>query len=275
MIFLHDPQHLKLEQGRTDTISVDIKDFYGDPYQFGSSPIAVLGIKRNADSEEPLLTIATLPNTADGVATFDILPQLTANLQPGTYFYDVALCENGTEFRTVIREGILDILAVGSKISHASNPTYWDWGFVPGIVICTETEYTDNTIHPEFYAIVTDDFETGESTWMRSLAGQISGSLQNNTDISMQDTETCYIKAGTAEASLFSPGSFYYKAPVVICTEEAYTLIGWINDYYAAIIVRDAQWDQMAERISNAISGLGSANVFGLAEYVRSIDPYN
>lgn len=105
MIFLHDPENLTAVQGRTCDIVVKIEDDYGDVYSFGTNPVAILGVKRNTEDESEIFSIGATPDASTGIVTFRLKPAYTADLTPGTYWYDVSLSENGKDRR------VLDLIA--------------------------------------------------------------------------------------------------------------------------------------------------------------------
>ena len=153
MIFLRDPQHLKFTQGRDDNLVVEITGNDGLPYEFGSDPMLIFSLRRNPDFNETLFTIGVVPNTETGLAEFTLKAKYTAKLNPGTYWYDVALRENGDEYRDVIRCSMFDILPGGPEIEDLSDITYRQLPEAPDIILCSEVFYYSMLYHPEKYAI--------------------------------------------------------------------------------------------------------------------------
>ena len=118
MIFLQNPRRIKVGQGRTIVIEYPIRDENGEPHTFESNPKVIFALKRNADSDpsKPIFTISADPDIDNSSVTFKIYQNYTSGLETGSYFYDVALYEGSNNYRTVVKESIIDIYSANNEV---------------------------------------------------------------------------------------------------------------------------------------------------------------
>lgn len=85
MIALGENNAITLTRGDTATINLVILDAEGETYELAEGDSCVLTVKASSWAPEALLEL-----TAENMA-FSLVSSATADLSPGTYYYDVRL----------------------------------------------------------------------------------------------------------------------------------------------------------------------------------------
>lgn len=101
MIALGENNEITLTRGDTAVINVDLT-IYGETYELSEGETLVLTVKVTSWGPKVLLE-----KTADSMS-FQIKSEDTAELSPGTYYYDVRLrCADGASYTVVPRSAFI------------------------------------------------------------------------------------------------------------------------------------------------------------------------
>ena len=110
-------QKITVTRGRSETIRVVVPDANGNAYVMSEGETLLFGVKK-ADASGDLLILKTTTECADGVATFQLTPEDTIDLEYGRYAYDVSL-KSGVDLFDVVKTAPFVV---------ESNVTKWgDW----------------------------------------------------------------------------------------------------------------------------------------------------
>jgi hypothetical protein len=94
-------QKITVTRGRSETIRVIVPDANGNPYVMSEGETLLFGVKK-ADASGDLLILKTVTECTDGVATFQLIPEDTIDLEYGRYAYDVSL-KSGVDLFDVVK----------------------------------------------------------------------------------------------------------------------------------------------------------------------------
>lgn len=97
---------VQIIRGTTNTFSITLTDANGKIYNLTSSEKLLFGVKKKYTDEEYLI-LKKVTGVAN-VYTVTIDPADTADLECGTYFYDVSV-ESGNNFYNVIESSKFDV----------------------------------------------------------------------------------------------------------------------------------------------------------------------
>lgn len=100
---------LTIEQGANFTTTVTVKDDSGNPNNLNNHSVAAQ-LRKSYYSSTATNFIASITNASSGVITLSMAADVTANITPSRYVYDLLLTNNSTNVKTRIIEGIATVL---------------------------------------------------------------------------------------------------------------------------------------------------------------------
>lgn len=92
-------QKLETVRGTADTFKVYVVDEDGAAYDVADGESVVFGVKAETD-DTPIFTV-TATSEGGGLYAVDLAYSLTANLEPGRYFYDVSVLSGGVPYNVI------------------------------------------------------------------------------------------------------------------------------------------------------------------------------
>lgn len=93
-------QKIEIVRGTTNTLEIYITDAYGNAYVLGSGQKVVFGVKKEKSDKELLLKKLVSTGTS-GVYKVSIVPEDTAEWEPGKYWYDVGLLSDKNYYNVI------------------------------------------------------------------------------------------------------------------------------------------------------------------------------
>ena len=95
--------NISIIRGTTNAFSLTIEDENGEPYTLKDNEKIIFGVKSNAEnSDYDICKIVTASEEVDGAYIINLMPEDTAGLQFGRYFYDVGLQTADGNFYMII-----------------------------------------------------------------------------------------------------------------------------------------------------------------------------
>ena len=112
-------KELSVVRGTTNTFGLAIEYANGDDFTLEPSQVLVFGLKRKPHDEECVL-VKTINHSVDGAFYLELEPSDTAELEAGTYFYDVGLQHGDSVFYNVIKPSVFKILPNITELGDGS-----------------------------------------------------------------------------------------------------------------------------------------------------------
>jgi len=100
--------NLYVEQGTTFTTNITLDDVYGNLYNLTSTTVAGT-IRKSYYSANAITTFTTSIDVPTATINLSLSANTTANIAPGRYVYDTVITDNGSNLKTRILEGILEV----------------------------------------------------------------------------------------------------------------------------------------------------------------------
>lgn len=102
---MHKPIPMKIVRGTSNSFEITVtKD--GAEYSLTETQTLVFGLMEDplrSGGEPRKLFVKKLTQAGDNKYQLDLLPEDTADLEPGQYFYDIGLQDGSNEFYNVIK----------------------------------------------------------------------------------------------------------------------------------------------------------------------------
>jgi len=102
--------NLYVEQGTTFTTNITLDDVYGNLYNLTSTTVAGT-IRKSYYSANATAVFVTTLDVGTSTINLSLPPEVTANIAPGRYVYDTVLSDTGSNNKTRILEGVLEVSA--------------------------------------------------------------------------------------------------------------------------------------------------------------------
>lgn len=110
---------LSIVRGTTNAFGLAIEYANGDQFTIEDGQVLVFGLKRKPKDEECVL-IKKIEHSVDGTFYLELEPSDTADLESGTYFYDVGLQQSDTVFYNIISCSVFKILPNITELGDGS-----------------------------------------------------------------------------------------------------------------------------------------------------------
>lgn len=106
MLYVESDGRIRLTRGDTARLTITIENDLSEEFVLGDNDTLILTVKKSTKDDTPLIQ-KTLTN---GLTTFHIKPEDTAELSYGTYKYDVQLETSSGDVYTVITPTAFEVL---------------------------------------------------------------------------------------------------------------------------------------------------------------------
>ncbi len=98
-----------MTKGDTEALDVTMKDgATGNPVPFGEGDVATMTVRKTRKQGAQLLFAITASSYDGATATFELPPELTADLKAGDYVYDIEVTFDTGDIKTIVGGGEKD-----------------------------------------------------------------------------------------------------------------------------------------------------------------------
>lgn len=112
-------EEMSLIRGTTNSFGVTVTDEEGNEYTLEEDQVLVFGLKRNEFDENRVL-VKKITRRSNGEHYLEISPADTANLEPGTYYYDIGMQQGENVFYNVVESSKFIIKPNVTKLGDGS-----------------------------------------------------------------------------------------------------------------------------------------------------------